>query len=72
MAKSIGLAANAASSRENAQRRPAQFLAAFTRRLASLVDYDGHKDVERYIKQRGGGVLNDGIEREISRHLGRL
>jgi hypothetical protein len=72
MARMIGIAGSAALSSSAAEtsksvRRPSSL----ARRIMSLLRGAKDRDIERYIRQRGG-VMTDDIDRELSRHFGRM
>ncbi len=49
---------------------PSIFQLAF-RRIARIFDAQADREVEDFIKARGG-VINDALDRELSRHFGRM
>jgi hypothetical protein len=70
MAKTIGVAVATALPRPE-KRRTIASIAGLARRTASLLLPQQDKEIETFIRHRGG-VMNDAVERELSRHLGRM
>jgi hypothetical protein len=72
MAKTIGAFHDAALSHPKRSTRSAPSITALVRGAAHFLRSRKDRDVERFILQRGGGNMSDAIERELTRHFGRM
>jgi hypothetical protein len=68
MAKSFSIPADAAAPLIKTHIQSGFSIAAIGRRWTSFFKRQSDRDIERYVQERGG-VLTDGLERALERHM---
>ncbi len=71
MAKTIDAFSEEVLSTTCKQDSPAPSMKSVAKHVVALFRSDPEIEVETFIRQRGG-IMSDGIERELSRHFGRM